>query len=236
MKRVKSQLSLGLVCIILGLMLTFQFRATSNTIGVTKERQIRDISKEIDDLKKQKGDMDIKLQDSQKKIDDYEKAAASQSGTAKMMKDEIDKLRFLSGLVDVEGIGIVITITPATDIETRKTFPLASDQIISIINELNSGGAEAISINDERYVGRTQIRDIGSNIKINDTKFDASQVMTIKVIGDPDIMNSVFKLPDGIVEEMRSTGIEVSIKPSKSVTILKYNKNLDYKYMKSIGR
>lgn len=33
--------------------------------------------------------------------------------------------------------------------------------ILDIINELNSAGAEAISINEERYVARTQIREAG---------------------------------------------------------------------------
>lgn len=236
MKKIKSQLSLGLVCIILGLMLSFQLKATYNSISVTKQRQLRDVTKELDDLQKEKDDLSIKLQENQKKVDNYEKAAASQSGTAKMIKDEIDKLRFLSGLVDVEGEGIVMTIKCVTDITTRETLPVGSSDITDIINDLNSAGAEAISINDERYVSRTQIRDVGSNIKINDSKFDPTQTVTIKAIGAPDVLSGVFKLPGSIVEDLRNSGMEVKISSESNVKILKYNKTLDYKFMKAVGR
>lgn len=236
MKKAKSQLSLGLVCIILGLMLAFQFKSTYNSVSVTSDRRVRDITKQLDDLKKQKDDIGVKLQEYQKKVDDYEKAAANQSDTAKMMKSEIDKLRFLSGLVDAEGPGIVITIKSVTDIATRETLPVGSSDIIDIINDLNSAGAEAISINDERYVSRTQIRDIADRIKINDSKFDPSQQITIKAIGAPDILTGVFKLPGSIVEELQNAGMEVKISPESNVKILKYNKSLDYKYMKTVGR
>lgn len=236
MKRVKSQLSLGLVCIVLGLMLSFQLKATYSSISITKQRQLMDVAKELDNLKKEKADIDIKLQDSQKKVDDYEKVAASQSGTAKMMKDEIDNLRFLSGLVDVQGEGIIITIKAVTDITTRETLPIGSSDIIDIINDLNSSGAEAISINDERFVGRTQIRDIAGSIKINDSKFDPTQLVTIKAIGAADILNGVFMLPGSIVEDLRKSGMEVKIHEDNNIKILKYNGNLDYKYMKMVGR
>lgn len=236
MKKIKSQLSLGLVCIILGLMLSFQLKATYNSSNVGKQRELRDISKELNDLRKQKSDLDQKLQAYQKKVDDYEKAAASQSDTAKMMKNEIDNLRFLSGLTDVQGQGIIITIQSVTDLSTRETLPIGASDIIDIVNELNSAGAEAISINDERYVSRTQIRDIGDRVKINDTKFDPSQIVTIKAIGESDLLNGVFKLPGSIVEDLRNAGMEVKITPESNVKILKYNKPLDYKYMKAVGR
>lgn len=236
MKKVKSQLSLGLVCIILGLMLSFQLKSTFTTQNVTSSRQFRELNSQIDVLKKQRDDYNSKLQEYQKKVDDYEKSAASVSGTAKAMKDEIDKLRFISGLVDVEGDGITITITPVTDIASRQTTPIASADIIDIINDLNSSAAEAISINEERYVGRTQIRDVAGTIKINDSKFDPNQVFTINAIGAPNVLFGVFKLPGSIVENLRESGFDVKINEEHNIKILKYNKNLDYKYMKVLGR
>lgn len=236
MKKIKSQLSLGLVCIILGLMLSFQLKSTFNKINVTRSSEIKDITKQMDDLKKQKDDLNAKLMDYQKKIDDFEIAAANQSDTTKLMKDEIDRLRFSSGLVDVEGVGIVITITPITDISTRMTAPIDSSDIIDIVNDLNSAGSEAISINDERYVGRTQISSVGGSIKINDTKFSSTEPFVVKAIGAPDILNGVFKLPGSVVENLRNAGIDVKINEDSNIKILKYNKNLDFKYMKKIGR
>lgn len=236
MKKAKYQLSLGLVCLILGLMLSFQIKSTYSTQSVTTQRQFKDITKELDDLKKQKEELSLRLQDYQKKVDDYEKAAANKNSTAKMMKNEIDQLRFLSGQVDVVGEGITMKITPATDLTTKDTMPISSSDIIDIINELNSAGAEAISINDERYVGRTQIRDISGEIKINDSRFDPTKLITIKAIGDPDILSGVFKMPGSIIQDLQNSLFDVKITPSSNVKILKYNKTLDYKFMKMAGR
>ena len=236
MKKLKSQISLGLVCIILGLMLSFQLKSTYATQSVTNSRQFRELTSQIDILKKQRDDFNTKLQEYQTKVDDYEKSAASVSGTAKAMKEEIDKLRFISGLVDVQGDGITITITPVTDIASRMTTPIASADIIDIVNDLNSAAAEAISINEERYVGRTQIREVAGTIKINDSKFDPSQVFTIKAIGAPVVLCGVFKLPGSIIESLRTSGFDVRINQEHNIKILKYNKNLDYKYMKVLGR
>ena len=236
MKKMRSQLSLGVVCIILGLMLSFQLKTTYNSTNITGKRDIQNINKELDALQKQRDDLNVKLQEYQKKVEGYEKAAASESGTAKVMKAEIDKLRFLSGMVDVKGAGITITITPVTDITTRETSPIGSSDLIDIINDLNASGAEAISINDERYVGRTQIRDIADSIKINDSKFDSTQVFKIKAIGSPVTLDGSLKYPGNIVDDLRKAGIEVKISETNNVKILKYNKNLDYKYMKKIGR
>lgn len=236
MKKTGSQLSLGLVCIILGVMLSFQLKTTYTTGTFTSKRDFENITKELNSLKAQRDEINTKLLEYQKKVEGYEKAAASESDTAKLMKSEIDKLRFLSGMVDVQGAGITITITPVTDITTRETSPIGSSDLIDIINDLNSAGAEAISINDERYVGRTQIRDISGSIKINDSKFDNTQVFKIKAIGAPDTLDGALKYPGNIIEDMRKAGIEVKIDESANVKILKYNRNLDYKFMKKVGR
>jgi uncharacterized protein YlxW (UPF0749 family) len=236
MKKLKSQLSLGLVCIILGLMLSFQLKSTFTSISVSKSREFKDLTSEIDSLKKQRDDVLEKLQEFQNKVDSYEKNAASKSETAKVMKDEIDKLRFLSGDTDVTGEGISINITPVTDMKSGETSPIGSSDIIDIVNELNSAGAEAISINEERYVGRTQIREIGSNIKINDSKFSMTQVFTINAIGNPDILRGAFNLPDSIIDSLKGSGFQVDLQTSSNIKILKYNKSLDYKYMKTVGR
>ncbi|WDU84118.1 DUF881 domain-containing protein [Caloramator sp. Dgby_cultured_2] len=166
------------------------------------------------------------------KIDEIEKSVASSNKVASQMKEELDQLRLLSGLTDVEGPGIEITITPVNDLSNKQASQVYYKDLIDIVNELNSAGAEAISINDERFVGRTQIRQAGLSIKINDSKFDPTQPFVIKAIGDPAILEGAFKMPDSIIEILKKIGgFEIKIVRSDKIKILKYNKNLEYKYI-----
>jgi uncharacterized protein YlxW (UPF0749 family) len=234
MKRIKSQLGLGLICLILGLMISFQFKVTNNPQSLLNGRKIEDTAQNLEDLKKQRDELLHQVQEYQKKVDAYEKNAASVSETAGKMKDELDRLRILAGLTDVEGQGIIITITPIVDVTTRQTSQVYYKDLIDVVNELNSAGAEAISINDERYVSRTQIREAGSVIKINDGKFDPTQPFVIKAIGDPKILEGAFKMPGSPVEVIEKlSGCKVDIASSQNIKILKYNKYVDYKYIKA---
>lgn len=236
MKKLKAQLGLGLICLILGLMLAFQFKVTSNSQRLKANRINEITAKDVEELRKQRDDLQLRVQEYQKKVDEYEKFAANVDDTANSMKKDLDKLRALSGLTDVEGPGIVMVITPIVDVTTKQSSQIYYKDIIDVINELNSAGAEAISINDERYVGRTQIREAGSIIKINDSKFDPSHQFTIKAIGDPNILEGAFKMPGSAVEVIEKlSGCEVKISQQQNVKVLKYNKYIDYKYVKIGG-
>lgn len=234
MKSKKQQLVIGFVCIILGLMISFQFKSTSSTKMKYSYKRMDELINEVENLKKQRDDLTIKVQEYQKKVDEIEKAASSENEIANQMKKEIDSLRFLSGLTDVEGPGIIMTLTPSNDVKNTDTSMIYSTDLLDIVNELNAAGAEAISINEQRYVGRTQIKEAGVAIKINDEKFSPIEPFTIKAIGDPKILEGAFKMPGGIKDKLEElAGINVKITKSDNIKILKYNKNLDFKYLKT---
>jgi uncharacterized protein YlxW (UPF0749 family) len=233
MKRFRSQLGLGLICLILGVMLAFQFKATNNPQNLLTTRKFELTSKDVEELRKQRDDLSKRVQEYQKKVDEYEKLASSVDDTASKMKDELDKIRVLAGLSDVEGTGITMTITPIVDVATKQSSQVYYKDIIDVVNELNSAGAEAVSINDERYVGRTQIREAGSVIKINDSKFDPTQPFIIKAIGDSKILEGAFNMPGSAVEVIEKlSGCKVTISKQEKIKILKYNKHVEYEYIK----
>lgn len=233
MKKIVSQIWLGLICIILGFMITFQFKSGSSTQIKSTARQYEDMTKELESLKKQKDDLNAMVKEYQDKVDEYEKAAANDSLYAKKMKEEIDNLRKLSGLTDVEGRGLEITISlPLDTTQTFYTY-IDSNILLNVVNELNATGeAEAISIQDERYTGRTQIREVGNSMKINDQRIDPTQPITIKAIGDPVKLSGAFSLPGNILYKIQSEGLIVEWKKKDNIKILKYSKSLDYKYIK----
>jgi uncharacterized protein YlxW (UPF0749 family) len=223
MKEKKSQLLLGLVCIVLGLILSYQWKSTYENLYTKSNRDYSNLANQLDTLKKQRDERVAVLQGYKNKIDVYERKAVSSNKTTKALKDKIDELRLISGLVDVHGEGIIISITPITDMRSGEISPIAKEDIIEIINDLNSAGAEAISINDQRYTDMTRIEDVANGILINGVKFGLTQVFTIKAIGNPDELNNIIKLPDNSLDVLKDSGFDIKISSESKVRILKYS-------------
>lgn len=236
MKKIGPQVSMGIVCLILGVMMAFQFKL--NATPRSKYTNREETTKEVESLKKQKEELAAKVDEYQKKVSSYEQSAADVSATAKKMKDELEALRKLSGLTDVVGDGIVITITPnvsaGENITDTDIGAMRYALLLDVVNELNSSTiAEAISINDERYTSRTQIWNLDQDIiKINDARFNANEPFIFKVIGNQNVLEGVFKIPGNVADYLREQGFKVDIKKENNIKILKYNKKLEFKYVK----
>lgn len=101
-------------------------------------------------------------------------------------------------MTDITGSGIVITLSPlfseSVTGEAIKNPP--PDLLKKLINELNSYGAEHISINERRVVNSSVIRDLNGTTKIDGYSLD-DYPLTVKVLAeDPDKLYSRVKGSD----------------------------------------
>ena len=105
------------------------------------------------------------------------------------MQKNLTELRNLSGYSALEGIGLILTIDDKPTVNTQIAVTDASQDIIHyqdllyIINDLKRGGAEAISINEQRIISTSEIRCVGNTILVNMTRL--APPYHIKVIGNP---------------------------------------------------
>ena len=97
-----------------------------------------------------------------------------------------------------------------------------------LLNELNSSGAEAIAINEQRIISTSEIRLAGNHIVINGEKF--SRPFVFKVIGDAKTLQSAIELRGGIVELLNSNYIQVTIKSEDEIIIPSYKSIIDFNY------
>jgi uncharacterized protein YlxW (UPF0749 family) len=70
-----------------------------------------------------------------------------------------------------------------------------------VLDELGQSGSEAISINNQRIVGRTYLRCVGPTILVNSIPLVPPYV--IQAIGDPDTLWGGLNLPYGVLDQMR---------------------------------
>nr|WP_300002302.1 DUF881 domain-containing protein [Tissierella sp.] len=233
MKKKSEMASLVLVSVILGLILTIQFKTVSKTVGegVLPTQRAQELAA---DLKKVKDERDIQIDriaELEAEIDKYEKEGIDGDTFAKGVYEETMKYRILAGYLDMEGPGIILEINdPSSDLDFSGGIGVVDqlDLILQIISILNSADAEAISINDQRYTAFTEIVRAGDHIEINGVSTNSPLV--IKAIGNPSTLESALAIKRGIVWELKSYNYSVVLTQDKDITIPKYRKVKDLKY------
>ena len=103
--------------------------------------------------------------------------------------------------------------------------------VLSVVNELINAGAEAISINDQRWVVTTAISCRGNTIDINGERIGAPFV--IQAIGLPEYLSGLERA-GGYLEYMKRDGVGVTLEKSNSITIPKYSGVIKFEYLQNI--
>lgn len=236
MHKFSSQVSVAAVCLILGFMLAYQFKVLmkqDKALNITNNNST-DITVEIEQYKKEKSELEKKVNELQSKVKSYEDAAAGKSDATKNILNELDNSRLLTGVTDVKGEGVIVYLTPESNIFGNNIQDHITDKhLVYIVNELRFAGAEAISINDIRIVSQTGIRNAGNYILIDgDEKVSPSSRITIQAIGDKNLLNSDLSFPEVFAD---FKGIcDVKFEKSDNIVIKKYNKTYKFNYAKPV--
>ncbi|MEN6326468.1 MAG: M56 family metallopeptidase [Syntrophomonas sp.] len=144
--------------------------------------------------------------------------------------------QMLAGTVDVEGQGIVVTLTDSYAEAESQDNPNNSivhdSDILMMINELMVAGAEAISINDERLINSSGIVCQGTNIMVNGKP--CIEPFVIKAIGSSERMVNAMNKKGRYANCLEELGIGVKIEKSEKLTIPKYEGKVDFEYAKPV--
>lgn len=240
MKKHGSQIAVAIVCCILGFIITYQFRTLMKQekgLKITaSSKESVDITAEIEQYKKSKEEMEKKLNELQVQVKKYEDDIAKGDNTSKSMLEELDKNRVLIGTTDVQGPGIVLYLNPETKVigSTKIQDTIMDRDLVYIVNELTFAGAEAISINDLRITSRTGIRTSngGTFININDERVSPQKRITIKAIGDKNLLYSSLTLP-GTLGDFTAK-CDIKIEKQDIIKISKYNRTYKTDYAKPV--
>ncbi|MCB2288910.1 DUF881 domain-containing protein [Clostridium sp. CS001] len=238
MKKLWSQISIGIVCILLGFMITYQFKMISKQSLVTDtDKNSPEILMENEQLKKSKEELKKKIDELNAKTKEYENVARGRDEQSELLYKELEETRILTGGTEVEGKGLIIYITPKSNIfgSSAESQRINDSDLVHIVNELNAADAEAISINDIRLTSRSGIRNAGNAIIINDEKVSYNKRITIKVIGRQDILEGAMSF-SGAIPQNLMLNCDISTEKSDKIKIEKYNKTYKFEYAKPIEK
>jgi uncharacterized protein YlxW (UPF0749 family) len=140
-------------------------------------------------------------------LDDTSKRQAA----IEQAESEADTLSILAGLVPVTGPGVTITIDdPQGNVDV--------DILLDTIQELRTGGAEAMEFNDKvRVVAQTSFEDGVGGVVVDGTLVQAPYV--IEVIGEQSEIQGAMTFPGGPIDDVEDEGGTVTMAPSDSLDI-----------------
>ncbi|NLU51864.1 MAG: DUF881 domain-containing protein [Clostridiaceae bacterium] len=206
-------ISLTLVCLVLGITIAWQFKSVKVN-QVLAQYEKKNINELIDELLLEKSnneDLKARIQELQDEIDAIKNNENYDKQLLADLKQQILNARIMAGLETVKGSGLIITVRApeGTAIEDR--------HIEDLVNELKASDVQAISVNDERIVALSEIRQAGDYIMINGRQLVPPYV--VKAIGDADKMEKSLNLLLGVIDKFKFYGFEVELVKENNIII-----------------
>lgn len=229
MKKEKNvmAITIGISTFILVAVMFMRFKVVERTDMTSIETMTEsELRSELIAWREKYEELQVKHQEVVTKIKEYKEEYKSDEETEKLLEKELKDLQMLLGETDVEGPGIILTISKEEVENDRITY----EDLLYIVNELKSAGAEAISINENRIINTTDIVEPSSYIRVNSKTILAPY--TIKAIGKQTYLESALLGIGGYVDELKKWGFNINIERNDNVQIKAYTNELSYKYIK----
>lgn len=211
----KKQYSAALTatCVILGVIIGVQVNTVKQQTMSTENQRL---SEAILALNQMQAERDTLLEQN-KALEETVKEY--QNGT---LGAEMEQLLSFAGLTEVSGAGVTVTMTDSSQKGSgdMNAYLVHAEDLLSVVNELHGAGAEAVSINGQRMVGRSAITCAGSIVMVNGVRVAAP--FEIKAVGDAAVLDAALHFPGGVVDNLAPWGIEISVRRETAVTVPAY--------------
>lgn len=206
---------LAFICLLLGVLLAWQFKSISFNKATSnlENKRLEDFK---DELLREKHNNEILRERNEKleeEINQYQAVRGDIDEQTRLLANQLLETKIFAGLVDVKGEGVVITIE-------NNGFAMVEDiDILKVLNELRACDAQAITVNDQRIIAMSEVREAGRYIMINGEQLTTPY--TIKAIADPDKVENALQIVGGIVETLELYQLKVNIEKADNIIIPK---------------
>ncbi len=232
----KSSFAIGFVCMILGFLLTLQFKSVAmNTKTTESERMRMDTLQQLLNDEKSKNELlNESLALSKTEIERFESEAENTGGVNAVLAEKLRSAETLAGLTELEGPGVTVTMFDSASEGggAEASYIIHDGDILSVVNELRDAGAEALSLNGERLIATSEIRCTGATVSVNNNRY--SVPFQIQAIGDPDTLEGALRLRGGVLDVLSQWGIKAEVKKSDNILIGAYAGGTQFRFAQSL--
>ena len=201
------QLILAIVLFSFGLLITLTIKKVDDPLPLTNARE-NELVQVLTDLNRQNELLTKEINDQEELLRSLQSGSTQDANQAAL--NRADALGVLAGTKQVTGPGIIISLTG--DKTAINAFTL-----LDAIQELRDAGSLAIQINSVRVVANTWFVDTVGGVSVSGKVLNPPIV--IKVIGDPQTMETAMLIPGGFSQTVSANGGEIQIQKNNSVEI-----------------
>jgi len=224
MKR-RMSLSSGAIIVffVFGLLIALQLKNinANNLQAYYAKQDLTELQDQIMTLMRENSDLSDQNQNLSDLIASMGDELSGDNKSLQTIMDEKLKAEIFAGLTDVSGSGIQVVMEPGTDVSVK------ASRLLLLVNELRSSGALAISINDDRIVAMTEIRDTGTTnpqIVINGNSYTATSQFIIRAIYNQDDINRGLQLVNNLIGQLQTVTI-MTVSSSDTISISKLSED-----------
>ena len=234
MKSRGSWAALTIIFMLFGFMLATQFRARPPIAGNIQYQRAEELSVLLKVAEGQRDNLVTEVSTLRDRLTQME-AGIDQD---RVLKEELTKARVLAGLTEVKGPGVVIEMTDSQKTaqpgQDPNVFLIHDKDLQDVINAAFGAGAEALSVNGQRFVSRTEVVCAGNVIMINGVR--VAPPFKILAIGDPVVLDNGLNMRGGVVSNLQFWGIDVKIKQEQEIVVPAYQGTLDFRFAQPVTK
>ena len=229
----RGQVYVAIVMLFLGMMIAVQVRTTSRLQQLSPSTRVQELTSSLREVTDERDNFKNEAQDLRQKLDEI---SAGKGNVSEAVQDELEKARIQAGITAVRGKGVQVTLNDSPKElqpgENPNLFILHEEDLLKVVNELRAGGAEAISVNEQRLLSTSEIRCAGNVILVNTKKI--APPIVILAVGDPDTLSSGLQIKGGIFEQMKAWGLVAEVAKKDNITVPAYTGNITFSYAEPV--
>lgn len=224
-----AQISLALVCFLLGIMLVVQFRTHTRIIDRTLTLPANEQRTAIASLYDANQKLRQEVDDLRAQLLGYE-GSLGKSELDSMVAD-INRLRAVNGTSEVSGPGVEVTIEG----QLRTDGSIAPEDAGDLVNELRDAGAEAIAVNGVRVTVNTYFARADGGLTVGGDRV-IKVPYVFQAIGQPEALESTLNRPAGMISWLKGKypGAGITIYRKTALVLPKGDHNVAFKLAKPV--
>lgn len=213
----RGLITISLVSLVLGFILAYSYSISSddkkeNASNLSSFQEQEKYREKLVEQKERNKELTEEITAKQQKIRNFEHSFVESEESVEELVEEAEVLRLLIGDIPSRGKGITISLEDGAynpSQENPNDYIVHESHVFKVINELKISGAEAVSINGQRLHANSYIRCTGPVIVVDGKTFPAPFI--IEAVGDPKVLLSAVNLGGGIVDQLTSDNIVVTV-------------------------
>ena len=234
MQKLKFQIPIAIVCLLLSFAITWQIIGEQRIRAHDNPDALRVTAELLQATQEHNNDLTMQVQHLRLENDAFRAEILQNVDQSAAIEAHIMHIETLAGLTDLEGEGLIITLTDRVLFDDFTPNSLIhDDMILSIIDELRLSGVEAISVNGHRIIATSGIRCTGPTITINGVPESAPFV--IRAIGPASTMYRALDMRHGAVDRIRAYGANADVRMSQNVEVGRFAGAFRTQYARPAG-